>query len=89
MRDEEIALEVTKIYILAYRPGMTVKEFRQSIMDIARYSENLPLKDAMMQTVPNLSNAKLAGVMESAARVKAEYTRRMLMALPADESDTP
>ena len=82
MSEKQIAVDIYEVFILAYRQDMTVKEFRQAVMEVARNSENAPLKAALMQAIPNMSNAKLTGLMLNAARLKAELIRHRLNMLP-------
>lgn len=84
MSEIDIEVEVFKIFSLAYRRGMTVKEFRQSVMEVAREHDSPMIRTAMLQAVLHMSNVRLTEVMESTARAKAELARRMIEMLPDD-----
>ena len=83
----DIELEICQIYILAYRREMKVKEFRQSVMLVAREHKDRMLRTAMIQALTHMSNAQLTEVMESTGRAKMELQRRQLMALPDDPAE--
>lgn len=89
MSDEQNQVDIYEVFLLAYRQGMPVKEFRQAVMAVARESKNAPLKAAMMQLIPNMSNAKLAAIMDNTARLKADLIRHKLGLLPTAREDAP
>lgn len=87
MTVEQRWIQLYEVFAPAYRQEMTVKEFRQAIMEVARNSDNKPLKAAIMESIPHISNKQLEGIMTQTARVKAEVQRRMLMMLPDEPEE--